>query len=271
MWSYRDSVLQSTQLTDGKRLLFNNKEQFTSILNLSNNFATRLEKMDERIDNINSSNAFVVVSDKQSIKQEFWWKSYHQKCSYLVSLRDGSRRLIDSGTVGNRYWFSPRGEYLLYYSYKSHSYISLNLSTGKSRDISKCIPTSLVIDLQGVGTSFTSIGIAGWVYEDKSVLLYDEFDIWKVDLENITPPLNITNGYGRKNSIKLRISSNSQSDSYKSTDTLILCGFNTSTKYNGFYSKLLLELGDPELLTMTPSSLSYHHGADRWRNGEGRH
>ncbi len=44
VWSYDDSVLQSTQLLEGKSILNNNSREFISVINLKNNLSARLEK-----------------------------------------------------------------------------------------------------------------------------------------------------------------------------------------------------------------------------------
>ncbi len=43
------------------------------------------------------------------------------------------------------------------------------------------------------------VGIAGWLADDEAVLVYDNYDIWKLDPINIKPPINVTNSYGQKN------------------------------------------------------------------------
>ncbi len=88
--------------------------------------------------------------------------------------------------------------------------------------------------------------------EDDYVLIYDSYDIWQVHPQDLTRPVNLTSGYGKRNSIKLRILSEQNSESFAILDTLLLSGFNTKTKYNGFFFKTLGKLGSPELISMGP-------------------
>jgi hypothetical protein len=41
-------------------------------------------------------------------------------------------------------------------------------------------------------------GIVKWMEDDKAVLVYDRYDVWKVDPENKVAPVNLTQGVGRK-------------------------------------------------------------------------
>ena len=47
-------------------------------------------------------------------------------------------------------------------------------------------------------------GIAGWTKGDKSVLIYDRFDIWEFDPTGAKPAVIVTDSVGRKNSIQFR-------------------------------------------------------------------
>jgi hypothetical protein len=45
----------------------------------------------------------------------------------------------------------------------------------------------------------SAYGIAAWTEEDKTVLIYDRYDIWEFSPEGKNPPKNMTNGFGRQN------------------------------------------------------------------------
>ncbi len=85
VWSYKDSVLQSTQLFWGKSL-FAPKTEHTAVLQIGSNNVTLLEGDDERILGAYEINEFVVVGQKASIGYE-WWGSLKNASTYLVSLK----------------------------------------------------------------------------------------------------------------------------------------------------------------------------------------
>lgn len=47
-------------------------------------------------------------------------------------------------------------------------------------------------------------GLMGWVAKDSTVLIYDQFDIWKADIKGKKQPVNLTQGEGRKHNTEIR-------------------------------------------------------------------
>ncbi len=233
---------------------FTPRTEYTSAISIAGKNIIRLEQEDESlVARASASSDYVVVADKKSIT-DYWWKSYANKSTYLVSLNDGARKLLYTGGNYITYQFSPGGKYLVYYDPKQYAYFSYHLPSGRLINISGSIPIPLTRDDMDSlsGNPLLAVGIAGWLPDDDALFIYDNFDIWKVDPSDITPPLNITNGYGREHDIKLRAINESPSTIYDAKEPLILAAFNTSNKQNGFYRKAINKKGDPELLTMGP-------------------
>jgi hypothetical protein len=47
-------------------------------------------------------------------------------------------------------------------------------------------------------------GLAGWTKGDKSVLIYDRYDVWEFDPTGAKAPVMVTDSVGRKNTIQFR-------------------------------------------------------------------
>jgi dienelactone hydrolase len=95
--------------------------------------------------------------------------------------------------------------------------------------------------------------MAGWLTDESGILVYDNYDIWKLDPAGKKKPINITNGYGRRNNIKFRIPDRRTAmRGLSDKATILLSAFNTINKHNGFYQKNLQEDDNPKLLTMGP-------------------
>jgi dienelactone hydrolase len=90
-----------------------------------------------------------------------------------------------------------------------------------------------------------------WFKDDESVLIYDRNDIWQLDPLNKVKPINLTNGYGKKNQIVFNFAFNEgiEDDVIKS-ENIYLTAFNTVNKKNGFFEIQLNRTGDPKILTM---------------------
>ncbi len=95
-------------------------------------------------------------------------------------------------------------------------------------------------------------GVAAWGKNDEWILVYDRYDIWKLDPAGVDLPVNITNFYGRQNKTMLRVVKlNPYGVMPVEIDgSLILCALDETNKENGFFRKQLHIKGDPIKLIM---------------------
>ena len=74
---------------------------------------------------------------------------------------------------------SSSGKYLMYLSHDQ--YWTVDLGTGKKTNITEGLPTSFVDQEDDHPVEQKPpFGVAGWTKDDKSVLLYDKYDMWEV-------------------------------------------------------------------------------------------
>ncbi len=90
-------------------------------------------------------------------------KVNEERTTFLVNIRDGSRKLLNSGGIGISYSFSPAGNYLIYFDPSSKQYFSRNLYTDSTFSISSKIPTKLYDDDEkfSLQSIILPVGIAG--------------------------------------------------------------------------------------------------------------
>ncbi len=258
VWSYKDSILQSDQPNLLKQL-----SAYTAILHLETNKAICLENQYEKVIKIQGDFAIVQKAQKDIYGGRFWEQGYNTGANWLVSLRDGSRKLLPTkvGKYSNSIWFSLGGQYLVYFDPQHYChYFSYNLTTGKITDISTGLPDNQLVSvdpfLRTKEKSTWRAGIAAWIIGDQSLLVYDNNDIWQLDLAGVKPAFNLTNGFGFLHNTVFTLANGSRrlpnAPIVKASETLLLEGFNRESKYNGFYSKKLGIKKDPELLYMGP-------------------
>jgi len=258
IWSYKDVVLQPDQILR----LRQRKKTFTAVVNAEGSQVVRIEHDDEEVKTSprQISGDFVVIADQK--RTEYWWNLSPQPSFYLLSLKDGSRKSLKKANRSlNNFSFSPQGRYLVYYDYEQTNYFSFDIMTGKVRNITRTIPARIITENIKVAISLAVAPVANWLERDSAVLIYDNYDIWKVDPSGDRLPVNVTNGYGLKNHVKLRLVYEKDALNndiiYSRDESVLLTGFNTLNKYNGFYRKLLDEKGNPQLLIMGPYTF-YH-------------
>ncbi|OQP54338.1 hypothetical protein A4H97_22920 [Niastella yeongjuensis] len=256
IWSNKDTNLQSTQ-----PYLSTELNVCQAILNPDNGRVTYQENQQERLFLLGDDFAIIKKSRKSILGDRFWEQNFGKDSNWLVSLKNGVRITLPVTTAYNCFWFSPGGKYLVYFdAQKQGNYFSYELSSGKLANISSRIPRPLLelIDpfqrpVLRLGTPF---GVAAWLKDDKGIFIYDNYDIWKLDLSANYPAVNVTNSYGRFNKTLLALMDADRGGTSNIilafNDTLLLRAFNTKNKYNGYFRKIEGAAGDPELLNLGP-------------------
>lgn len=271
IWSYRDMILQSTQ----SFLLKRPSNAYTAIINPQEDKVISLERENEKLCLMKGDFA-VIKKSNQELTDRYWEKDYKKDSNWLVSLKDGSRQLLPTNIAEDMLWFSPGGSYLVYLDgeHGCH-YFSLDLHTRKAIKISTGIldwQLGIVnYFLRGGSKPTQGVGIAGWLKADGGLLVYDSYDIWQLDLTGRKPPVNITNGYGRKHKTLLSLINKQRlyaSDLvFQEGDTLQLAAFSRLNKYSGFFRKILGVSGNPERLIMGPYHFQLLRPLDGFSNG----
>lgn len=250
IWSYFDMDLQPKQLLQGA-VDTNFSREYSFIYDIKNNKLARLNFGNEIL--FTTKNSFSIVGNEIDISYDFLIKPNEPK-TWVVYHSNGKREELFSQP--SNLFCSPSGKFIVYWNHDLNQYHVLNTINRGRNSITNNNVSELWIDstkdVPGVSTYF---GVAGWKEKDSEVLIYDEYDIWLVNLEGKGDPKCVTRGYGRKNKIVFRVEY-FNSDRYpliKEYDKLLLTALNRKNKYNGFYTISLNSGLDPELLTMDPA------------------
>ncbi|PSL48359.1 dipeptidyl aminopeptidase/acylaminoacyl peptidase [Chitinophaga niastensis] len=244
VWSYIDTKLQSQQLNEL------GPNSYTGVIQIHDHHIIRLENENERIllsdyDNVSDTLTMIFHQESDGRSGEEKWNPACKLTRYLISTKNGERKIInwldDSAVVE----MSPEGKFMIYYDNKQKSYFTYETGSGIIHNLTHGIAVNWEKEY---GKS-----IEGWMKNDKGVIIYDHNDVWKLDPTGLTPPLNLTNGYGRKHNIVFSLALNNDSHNLLAmNEQLIFTAFNQNTKENGFYGKALGKRGNPDSLAMGP-------------------
>ena len=249
IWHYNDDYLQPQQLVQATNEL---RRSFLSVLHKGNDVLIQLgNDSAENIQLIDEGNAdYVLATSTRGSRVSQQWEGFSRQTAYLISTKDGSRKLVKE-KQRTFYSASPKGKYIIWYDRPTKNYMAYNVAAGTAKNITAAIPEHLYDDEDDHPDDPPPFGFATWVEDDSYVLINDRYDIWQVDPEAKKQPVNITNGFGKKNKIILRYQSTDKDERFVEKDRkLFLTAFNRNTKYDGFYCKKLSDKGDPEKLTM---------------------
>jgi dipeptidyl aminopeptidase/acylaminoacyl peptidase len=159
---------------------------------------------------------------------------------YITDLSTGNRKLLLKKHITNttNLLASPDGKYISYF--KEGNWYAYDLSKESHTQINRNIP----YPLKGVLEEDESYGNPGWTSEDEYLLIYDQYDIWKVSPDG-SDAIRLTKG--REKGIIYRIipersSQQTHPDSgthtngvYNIKDGLVLKARSIDNFYNGIF------------------------------------
>ena len=200
---------------------------------------------------------------------DYWWHKDSLPSFYLVCTSDGISKVVKkhidyypdrSDPKDIEFNLSPSEKYVLYYNPLKNCYYSYDINSGQTREISRSISVPLInnkwADNSNNPVFQHPAGIVGWLKDDMGVLVYDNYDIWLLDLSGRQDAVNMTGGYGRKHHIAFTIVGKRPGIDVvfdlAPDSTLLLMGFDEISKYEGFYKISLTTPGNPQEITKGP-------------------
>jgi dipeptidyl aminopeptidase/acylaminoacyl peptidase len=247
VWGYKDAKLQSQQLKE-----LNPKNQMASY-DLKNKKLVVLESEEEKVLSFNIFEAFnsdyILLRRLLGDEEEYNWNPAGQQAVYLCCLKDGSKILLQDRINFKYSYFqlSPNGKFVLFYDYDNNQYNSYEIYTGIRRNLTPNSQTAFVNNGLEMPGKRNVVGLASWGDNGECVYVYDDFDIWRLDLLGLKAPENITNFYGAKNEIEFRFLTSKEK--MPSKGTIVIRAFDFKTKNSGFFRASLFG-ADPKQLYM---------------------
>ncbi len=162
---------------------------------------------------------------------------------YLIDVRTGAKTLVeDRITIGGP--SSPEGRYVLWF--EGEDWFSYDTERNVKRNLTESIPTTFVnLDLTPTIEQMPPFGIGGWLEDDRAVLIYDQWDVWRVSPDG-AGGTRLT--FGAEDEIRYRVASGNldgNDDGIGSDETIYYSVYSEWTKEAGFAAA---ELGDrPEM------------------------
>ena len=176
-----------------------------------------------------------------------WDRSYSDY--YLVSLLDGSRRpvLKKSPFLVE---ISPGGKYLLYFEDADRQWYTYRVADGKRFNLTARIGVRFENEEWDMPGEPGPYGTAGWTDGDRSVLVYDRYDIWDIKPDGSSARM-ITQGFGRHGKTSFRYLGLDLEEKAISVEApLLLWASDENTKRSGFYRATLAAAETPVKLIM---------------------
>ncbi len=195
IWNYKDDYLQPQQLS---RLQADLRRNYLAVYNISS--GKMLQLGSEGLPMVMTTNEgdgdfFVAITDTgRRVASQWLGRSFRDV--YMINANTGVTRLVKKNLDGNA-MTSSTGKYVLLYDNKLKNYFVWNGSGIKN--ITSGIKVPLYDEENDVPDDPNAYGIMGWTKDDNAVLIYDRYDVWKVDPDGKNVPVRITaDGRSRK-------------------------------------------------------------------------
>ncbi len=166
---------------------------------------------------------------------ETQWNSQTDIRISTVNVGNGSKKLIAEGLYG-RPNLSPKAKYIIWWDYQSKSWTIHDIASGTTRNLTDEIQTNLWDEEDDHPMLPGSYGIAGWTADDKDVLLYDFYDIWRVETSS-GKAVRLTDGRERERTYRyINTKDYEDEQGILPGETVLLSIFDNTTKENGIAS-----------------------------------
>ncbi|MBT5425650.1 MAG: S9 family peptidase, partial [Bacteroidetes bacterium] len=259
IWHWNEPVLHTQQILSRSRDL---KRNYLAVYHLDSNKLVHLQKENLRgfslIDKGDAQKA-VAWSNIPYAVQGMWEGSPSHNDIYLVDTYTGATKMIKKDLRATPQ-ASTSGKYLYWYEALDTTWHTYKLETGKEFVIASAKTIQSADELNDRPQYASSYRTAGWLKDDKALLIYDRYDIWQVDPENKAEPVNLTRN-GRKNKTSYRLMRLDQAGFGGQEDGLdvkklqYLKGHNEITREDGFYTLSLKKANEPKALIYGPYKL----------------
>jgi len=245
IWSWTDADLQPMQKVNADQ---EKKRSYRAVIHLKEKKLVPLAAPDMPAITLSDDAKLVLgSSDLPYRKLVSWDQGYGD--FYLVSIMDGSRKKLFEKFPGNL-GFSPGNQYLLYYNEMDRNWYSYRLLDGKTFNLTAKLGVNFHQEEADTPSEPGSYGSGGWTEGDKTVLLYDRYDIWEVKPDG-TGGRTATNGQGRKNELVFRYMRLDRDEKTVPTKTpVLLTTTDDKTKASGYYRITLANQADPAKVVM---------------------
>jgi dipeptidyl aminopeptidase/acylaminoacyl peptidase len=160
------------------------------------------------------------------------WEGIALRDVYLIDLNTSKKTLIQKALRGQT-TLSPSAKYAIWYDENLKNWYSFDVTTQKTRQLTDNNSTKFYDEENDVPDAPNPYGIAFFSAADKSVVLYDKYDLWRIDLQKETKPTRLTRGREREN-VHRYLSLDNEERFVEDDQKLLLSVVNQTTKAESY-------------------------------------
>ncbi|MEM9823403.1 MAG: prolyl oligopeptidase family serine peptidase, partial [Bacteroidota bacterium] len=240
VWSYKDPRLHTQQkvLLDREK-----KRSYLAVWDIRKQKAQLLGH--RNLANVNpgdeGNSDQILAYDETPYLQNVSWEGFPSaKDVYLINQKTGRQKQIARQLRGAPQ-LSPKAKYVLWYSSPDTSWFAHAIDQNKTIQLTNNRKVAFYNELNDIPQYPSSYGRLGWTKEDREVLIYDRYDIWRIDPIAPSKAQRLTRG--RESKVQYRyIRLDREERMIDPKSQLLLSVFDETTKASG-YAYLSLQSG----------------------------
>jgi dienelactone hydrolase len=245
IWNWKDPLLQSQQK---KQLNSEKKRTYLAVYHIEASKMVQLA--DEELRSVRTGfkggGKWALGISRNPYEKLSSWEALSYQDGYIIDMESGVKEMIVS-KKGYTMTMSPQGDYLIWYEVLDSNWYAHNIEEGSLTCLTCDIPVNFYNEIFDMPYSPGSYGFAGTSEDEKYFYIYDRYDIWKVDATGKNVPINLTNGFGRENEIRLRYQRTNYDIPYIPVrEPMYLSARSEKTKETGYYTTSAIISMDPE-------------------------
>ena len=168
---------------------------------------------------------------------------------YVIDGRTGERRLVERRVPFDPD-LSPEGRFVAWYG-RDRAWHAYETATGRRVNLTGALPVPFDRETWDTPGPAPAWGIAGWTAGDRTLLVYDRYDVWEVDPTGRRAPRMVTDSAGRRAQTVLRVVDlDRDEEAIDPSKPLLLRAFDDENKGSGYWRDRLGAAAQPERLVM---------------------
>ena len=263
LWHYKDAQLQPTQRLNAGR---DRTRSHQSLWFIAQKKLVTLAVDSLPTVSVGADGKVVLGTSRERYNIESMWGDGATDV-YVIDGTTGAAKLVKDHISGTA-TLSPDEKYIAWFD-KAHWY-TYNTASGRTTDITSPVKgVSFAQETADTPAIPGAWGVAGWTKGDKSILLYDRYDVWELDPNGSKPAISVTDSMGRRNTTVLRLvqlagarggrggsggggfgAAADSSNAFDANAPLLLHALNEETKAAGFYRDQLGDNHAPQPVVM---------------------
>jgi dipeptidyl aminopeptidase/acylaminoacyl peptidase len=252
LWHWKDPLLQPEQLLQATK---ERNRSYQAVYDLKRKTIRQLatKEMPNVTADRRSSSDIAMGTSSDKYRRIASWESPGFTDIYTVDLKTGKSELLVEKVRGFGQ-LSPDGKFIAWWDADKRAYFAASTADRKPVKISHGV--SFADELNDRPMAPRSYGTAGWLQDDSGLLVYDRYDIWRLDPTGAKQPLCVTGQFGRQHKTRFRyIKLDSEQRAIDADRPAIVSTFDGTTKASGFSRVNLGNDSEPKSLVMLDESV----------------